>query len=525
MESLFPTNNYYRFVEERYQLSNAEQVHSLMHVAIGVALKYIIENIKTDAPGLKVNRVIKDELSHVAGISISSIDKYLGKMFQSNRPIDPSTLDKLSSQLFYCNKTANSDFFASGQTKYLLQKHIGVLGELGDERHQSGRLINDLITFIRTKPPLIKFIQDNVVNAKYSELIERIFLQNRQGVTDTATLKPENLEFELFEAVDSIPLTSQALKSRTALIVAFCVLVLGALLPSFILTTGAIDSVVILDYLIHDPGKHFFHIVIFPCMVWAFLRCFSIQHLLYQKTSFFILIAAGFLLSFSQTYVQHSQSICDLVVNDDYVCNDIVERLFDQAILDTLFLLYSSFLSLIPSLFSIIVFACQLLELRNRGHEICSAAIYSLINLSFIVWAVARSYSEWHEVALSFEIKAISDFTIFRYQSFLITATMLVISQIIILIQVAKSKSILRYFGLFIIVDAVSFWLATNIHKIAPNFHSITHSEPSQSNILPVIVGPLIYCYFIAIIIVFIYVTIVNKVRLRQYLAKPYSEK
>jgi len=259
MESLFPTNNYYRFVEERYQLSNAEQVHSLMHVAIGVGLKYIIENIKTDAPGLKVNRVIKDELSHVAGISISSIDKYLGKMFQSNRPIDPSTLDKLSSQLFYCNKTANSDFFASGQTKYLLQKHIGVLGELGDERH-------------------------NVVNAKYSELIERIFLQNRQGVTDTATLKPENLEFELFEDVGSIPLTTKDPKPRTPLIAAFCVLVLGALLPSFILTTGAIDSVVILDYLIHDPGKHFFHIVIFPCMVWAFLRCFSIQHLLYQKT-------------------------------------------------------------------------------------------------------------------------------------------------------------------------------------------------------------------------------------------------
>jgi len=504
MDSSLATNRYDSRLEQRYQLSNAEQVHSLVRIAVGVGLKYIIESIKADVPDLKINRVVKDEVSETAGISISSLDKYLGEVFQSDRPIDPSTLEKLASRLFYFNKATEGNSFISGRTRYLKQEHIGILGTR-DHRQDSEKFVNDLITFIKTKPLLVKFIRDHIHAARYPELINRVFLINTLHIAENSMF-----ENETFGSANPVPLVARASKPSAPIISALCASLLGILLPVFILITGSLDTVLILDYLIHDLGKHFFHIVIFPCMVWAFLRRFSSERLLSQKKLFLVLISAGFLMSFGQTYVQHSQSICDLITSD-YVCSDIVEQLFDRAILDTLFLLYSSFLSLLPSLFSIVVFACQLLELRNRGQEICSAAIYSLINLSFLIWAVARSYSEWHEVALSFEASAASDFAIYRYQSFLITATMLVISQILILIQINKDRSILLYLSLFVVVDIVSFWFVTNIHNIAPKFHPFTHLEFNASSSVSVILGPLIYWYFIAIIIIFSYATIVNK--------------
>jgi len=504
MDLSLATNSYYSQLGKSYQLGDAKQVHSLVRVAVGIGLKSIIESIKADAPDLKINRVVKDEVSEIAGISISSLDKYLGEMFRSDRPIDPSTLEKLASRLFYSDRAREDDAFISGRTRYLQKEHIGILGAR-DHPQNSERFINDLITFIKTKPLLIRFIRDNVEAARHTELINRVFLLGSlHGVEDLA------LETETFGSANAAFLEEKPSKTRTPIIAALCASLLGILLPVFILTTGSLDTVLILDYLIHDPGKHFFHIVIFPCMIWAFLSCFSIKHLLSQKAQFLVLIAAGFLLSFGQTYVQHSQSICDLITSD-YTCSDIVELLFDRAVLDTLFLLYSSFLSLLPSLFSIIVFACQLLELRNRGQEICSVVIYSLINISFLVWAVARSYSEWHEVALSFEGSAASDFAVYRYDSFLLTATMLIISQILILIQIGKSRNILIYFSLFIVVDIVSFWFATNIHDIASNFHSVAHSQISKLNSMSTILAPFIYWYFMAMIIIFAYAIIVSR--------------
>lgn len=509
MDSDNSLSNYNQNLKARYQLSDTEQVHSLVRVTVGIGLKYTIESIKADAPDLKINRVVKDEVSETAGISTSSLDKYLGEMFQSDRPIDPSTLEKLSSRLFYCNRAENDDFFTSGHTRYLKQKHMGILGEQ-DNTLGLDQFINDLIAYIKTKPLLVKFIYDNLDTAKHPELISDVFDLNSLPIAEASAFETETLG-----SADSVPYEARISRSHVPVITAFFASLLGILLPVFILTAGSINPVLILDYLIHDPGKHFFHIVIFPCMVWAFLRCFSIKHLLYQKEQFLVLIAAGFLLSFGQTYVQHSQSICDLITSN-YICSDIAERLFDRPILDSLFLLYSSFLSLLPSLFSIIVFACQLMELRNRGKEICSAVIYSLINISFLFWAVARSYSEWHEVALSFEESATNDFAIYRYDSFLITATMLVVSQILILIQIGMSRSIFLYFSLFVAIDVISFWFVTNIHVIASKFHSITHAEFRELSNVSIILGPLIYWYFIAIMIIFAYVTTVNKAGLRK---------
>jgi len=472
---------------------------------VGIGLRYIIESVKADAPSLKINRVVKDEVREAAGISISSLDKYLGEVFQNDRPIDPSTLEKLASKLFYYNKPCDTDSLNSGSQKYLKQKHIGILGKRSDTQ-DTEHFISNLIAFIKTKPLLIEFIQDNVQQAKYPEFVNRIFQFNSPHVIDAVTLGTQPVEPSNLHRV--VPKKS---RTRAPIIAALSTLLLGILLPVFVMAAAALDRVLVLDYLIHDPGKHFFHIVLFPCMVWAFLRCVQIERLLPQKKLFLILMSAGFLLSFSQTYVQHSQSICDLVTSD-YICNDIVERLFDRSIFDTLFLLYTSFLSLIPSLFSIIVFACQLLELRNRGQEICSAVIYSTINISFLIWAVSRSYSEWHEVALSFDKGANSDFAIYRYQSFLITATMLIISQILILIQTGRNRNALSYLSLFLIVNSVSFWLVTNIHVIALKFHSIAHIEFSTSNSVSLVLGPLIYLYLIAIVIIFTYTTIVSKV-------------
>lgn len=509
MDLSLATNSYDSQLEKRYQLGNAEQLHSLVRIAIGIGIKFIIESVKADTPDLKINRVVKDEVSETAGISISSLDKYLGEVFQNDRPIDPSTLEKLASRLFYCNRAVNDNFFTSGRTRYLKQKHIGILGER-DSTQGSEQFINDLITFIKTKPLLVRFLYDNLDTAKHPELINHVFQLNSVNITEASAL-----ETETFASANAASLKVKAWKTRTPIMAALGAFLLGVLLPVFILTTGSLDTVLILDYLIHDPGKHFFHIVIFPCMIWAFLHCFSINNLLSQKKLFLTLVAAGFVLSFGQTYVQHSQSICDLITSD-YICSDIVELLFDQAVLDTLFLLYSSFLSLLPSLFSIIVFACQLLELRNRNQEICSAVIYSLINISFLVWAVARSYSEWHEVALSFEGDAASDFAIYRYDSFLITATMLIISQILILIKIGKSKSILSYFSLFVVVDIVSFWFVANIHDIAPKFHSAAHMEISSFSHMSEILAPLIYWYFMAMIILFAYTIIVSRVDTRR---------
>jgi len=245
-------------------------------------------------------------------------------------------------------------------------------------------------------------------------------------------------------------------------------------------------------------------------MAWAFLHCINVKYLHSEKVLFTVLVAAGFLSSAGQTFIQHSQSICDLVTSD-VTCNDVVAQLFDEPVLDTFFLLYSSFLSLIASLFSIIVFSCQLLELKQRGRELCSPLIYTLINLSFVVWAIARSYSEWHEVALSFEQSAQDDFVIYQYQSFLITATLLIISQLLILIQINKKRSALTYIALFVAIDFVAFWLISNIHTIAPKFHSVTHLELNVSSTLSSILGPLIYWYFMALVLVFICSTMVNR--------------
>ncbi len=489
-------------LKQRYGVESAEQRNSLLRLIIGVGLHYVIESIKADTPDLKINRVVKDEVREAAGISISSLDKYIGEAFQNDRPIDSTTLLKLSTNVFYSRLPASENEYSAKDFKYLQQRHLGILGAQNGQK-SAEQLICDLIDFIKTKPQLISYIEDNIHAAKYTALIKRVFALRESMVMTNP----------VHDQIDVAPLDQHASVTTTRRIpitAATILSLLGLALPIFILIESSAELAIVMDYLVHEPGKHLFHIVILPCMVWAFLHHVSLTNLLRQRSLFFALVAAGFLSSAGQTYVQHAQSICDLVISD-YVCNDIVEQLFDRESSHIIFAIYTSFLSLIPSLFSIVIFTCQLLELRNRGFEICSPLTYLLINSSYVIWAVARSYSEWHEVALSFEASALNDFAIYQYQSSLMIATMLLVSQILILLQIGKDKAVLMYLGFFVAMDIAAFWLATNIQHVAVKLHSFDHLNFDQIDYHSVIVGPLFYLNFMAVIIVFTYATIVKK--------------
>lgn len=511
MDSLLTNNTYYNKLKSHYQLSNTEQAYCLVRVVLGIGLRYIVENVKAETPNLKIARVVKDEVKEVANISISSLDKYLGETFKSKRQIDSTTLDKLSIPLFYHIKNTNHKQFKQVNFKYLREKHIGILGH-HQQQPNTDKFIIDLIEFIKSKPLLIDFIRDNVNQSECPQIIKHVF-----GLTTKIKQEPTYLSSNYLRSELNIPQINQQthiglLNSKQIILIASFALLIGVSLPVSIFMTSSAHPSLVLDYLLHDPGKHFFHIVLFPCIIWAFLSCISCEHLRSHKSLIFILIAAGFVSMFGQTYIQHTQSICDLSTSN-YACNDVVDRLFNNASLDRFFLLFTSFLSLLASLSCVVVFACQLLDVKNRKREILSPLIYSLINMSFIVWAVFRAYSEWHEVSLSFTPAALTEFVIHQYQSFLMIISILIISQILVLIQVSRRKAVWVYSLVFIITDLCGFWLATNIHTIAPKFHSVNHLNFSQTNSISIVLGPLVYWYFLAMIIVFVFFNIVNKVR------------
>jgi len=524
-------------LQARYCVADVEQLHSIVRASVGLGLHWIIERIKADTPELKITRVVKDEVRELAGISISSLDKYIGEAFQSDRPIDSTTLEKLAIKLFYQNSSATQQSVGSeprhidcDDLKYLQPHHLGALGNR-TANQGAERLIGDLIDFIKTKPILKQFLVDNIQGAAYPELLQKVFelevSPQASSVTPTAsnvvslgpalpkgpTAEPQFAEStHSQEGFDQTSSRVTARTSPTPLIVAFGASLLGVFLIVLVIFGSSADSALVLDYLVHDPGKHFFHIIIFPCMLWVFLRSASFEQLLSQKWLFWAMVSAGFVSSLAQTYIQHAQSICDFV-STNYVCNDIVERLFTSEGLDTLFFLYSSLLSALGSLLSIVVFVCQLLDIRNRASEICPPIIYALINGSYALWAVARSYSEWHETALSFEAKALSDFEVYQYQSSLMIITMLIVSQILVLVQVGRNQAIWVYLAFFAIVDICLLWFASNIQNIAPKLHSFDHTNFADIDYLPVIVGPIFYLYFIGILVMFFYATVYNKTR------------
>ena len=483
-----------------YQITETDQINCLVRISVGVGLYYIIETIKADAPNLKINRVVKDEVREVAGISISSLDKYIGQAFQSDRPIDLTTLMKLSTKLFY-SRASEGD---CNSFKYLKPKHIGMLG-CPSVKHDPDHFISSLVAFIQTKPELLNYIHEHTATSKCPDIVARVFNANK------VSNKPLESNRSLTRGSQETLILGRRNKLGTPLWGALLISFLGIVLPIFTLLTSSAELPVVLDYLVHEPGKHFFHIVILPCMVWALMRVISVENLRQQKELFWLLVSAGFVSSLGQTYVQHSQSICDLVVSD-HLCNDIIDEIFSDAGLYKVFLIYSSFLSFLSTLLSIVIFVCQLLELRNRGREIGPPLIYALLNSSYLFWAVARSYSEWHEVALSFDTNALTDFAIYQYQSSLMVVTMLVISQIFILIQVGRNRAVWLYAMFFAVLDGGAFLLANNIQWIAPKLHAFDHTNFANMNYQSVIVGPLLYLYLMAIVVVFIYFVVANKV-------------
>ena len=465
----------HELLAEKYTLQPKE-VHGVVRVIVGVVLRQIFENVKSEFGPLKINRAIKAELSELAEIGESTLDKYMGDAYKSCSAFDFEKLLQLLQRLFYQSTGLEFDSF-----KYLKPHHVGILGQA----YESGNLKNvflESINFIKSQPHIVEQIAKHSCQSQLHFALNKIFLSDKPGrarLIGQAHWQPvlEN--------------SRASIAGYAALIVSF----LGVALPLFVYAvTSDANKALALDFIIHEPSKHLFHVILLPGCVYLALLNISISGVIYHRRILLCLIVGLVLVGVIQSVLQQAQGVCDLAVDADG-CVEIKEILINEPELLSIYNGYGLFLTLLGSCFTSILLSCQLLELKDRHKQIFSTGCYAIVNLTLLFWAVLTAYSEWHLVYASQTPESVTTSTANPkvYSSFLMVYSMLITSQLLIGAQIYRSKpsdsQLLRACVatvVFLIADGAAMMVGSNIQIVASLIHGVNHSlsghEVSQNN-------------------------------------------
>ena len=482
---------------EHFQIENREEVRRLTRVLVGVALKHVHLTVLEEVKDERTSTAIKAEMAQAVCIGTSTIDNYIGQAFKSSRAFQDDKLRTLFSNLFYGNADLSDGY------RYLNQSHIGFISGQFRRKHNNELFEGflSIIAFIESKPLLVNFIKNNTDENDYGFLSKPFMELDYGGFLDHSVAIKESkipLEFARFSSCQLHQLASHLLENK-AILAGVLVFALGAIVPLVVLLNqeSSGDGV---HFMIHDPGKMMFHLVLFSGALVVFLSKVKIENMITKKSA--MLLVLGFLITYYQAYLQDIETHCNenyrLVLEAKAVsCVNLV--VLENQKLMGVYQGYSFVLSFLGGAFATLVVFSHIITLINKksnSNEVVEGQLVA--NLCFLLWLILRSYSEWHyrTHASGTEFFDADTQRITYYPSFLISIVVVVISQLLILWQSIKLHSISRLAILWIafgvlVIDGVAIHLAARA-----NLFLFIHKNISDMELLNfyVVCGVLWFC-------------------------------